>query len=147
MEKSRSSELGISFLELCVCLLLTGILVSAATYSIADLLRNESEAQVAASITTFFEQAAICALNSQTEVNVELGRNILTENFKGRTVKLPKVYKYILRFGGNRGTSSINFYPSGSSSAGTLTIQGNADSCVISQTISGARKTVCSYAS
>ena len=141
MKTLLSNEVGSTFLELMVAVSLGLILVGGATLSI-NILRSETEIKTAAEITTFLEQASLCAIRSQTSVEVTVHDNLITESSKHRSISLPDYYDYTVKFGGNQ--NSISFYPSGFASAGTIAIHGDKNFCIISQTISGARRTECS---
>lgn len=133
---------GSSFIELLVAISLGLILLGGATLSMTIFLHPETEKQTAQEITTFLEQASLNALRSQKPVAITFEQNQLRESLKGRGIALPKDYSYTSKFGGSQ--NSITFYPSGFASAGTIAIHGEDIFCVISQTISGARRTECS---
>lgn len=133
---------GSSIVELLVAMALGLVLLGGATLSMKIFLHPETEKQTAEEITTFLEQASLNALRAQKSVAIELRGSQLSESLKGRSVVLPKDYSYTTKFGGDQ--NSIIFYPSGFSSAGTVTIRGENSQCIVSQTISGARRTECS---
>ena len=138
---SKSTR-GSSFIELLVAISLGLIFLGGATLSMTIFLHPETEKQTAQEITTFLEQASLNALRSQKPVAITLERNQLSESLKGRGIALPKDYLYTSKFGGSQ--NLITFYPSGFASAGTIAIHGDGTFCIISQTISGARRTECS---
>jgi hypothetical protein len=144
MNHNTTPERGNTFLELLVAMSASLVVIGGAALSVT-MLRAESEKQTAEQIITLLEQASICAVRSQVPVEVKIERNLMSESSKGRSLYLPKQYDYTVRFGGPK--NAIVFYPSGFSSAGTIAVQGDNNFCIVSQTISGARKLECSYVS
>jgi len=142
MNTTLDFDRGSSFIELLVALSLGLILVGSGTLSLLIFLRPDSEKEVAQEITTFLEQASLNALRSQKPVSIDFKNNLLSESSKDRTILLPQDYSYATKFGAPQ--NSVIFYPSGAASAGTIVIKGEKNLCIISQTISGARRTVCS---
>jgi len=144
MNYKNSEQIGSTLLELMIAISLGLILIGSGTLAISTLLTSKPVQQVAKEITAFLEQASVCAVHSQKAVSIKLEGNLLRESFKQETIDLPKNYDYTIRFGGIE--NAITYYPSGFASAGTIAIQSAENLCIISQTISGARKTQCSNA-
>lgn len=138
------SQAGYSLLELLLTISLGIILVAGSTLTLSTL-HSTSEEKTAEEILLVLKQASLCAINSQRTVVVTLENSTITSSCKNRTTALPKPYNYLTHFGGNEG--AIAFYPTGFTSAGTISITGETGLCTISQTISGARRLRCSNAS
>ena len=142
MNSLTNNETGTTFLELMVALSLGLILIGGAALSVSKLLTLGTEKQTAEDITSFLEQASLNAIRAQQSVKVTMKLNQLIESSNLRSLSLSNSYSYTTRFGGNE--NSIVYYPSGFASAGTISVHGEYNLCIISQTISGARRTRCS---
>jgi len=128
---------GFSLLELLIATLVISTLCVAGTIYFPKSLLRSGAKTFADEVISFFQQQCLLSISSQSKLKIQLTERALKGEGANSILLIPSELTLSFRFGGSNGRSEAFCYPSGTTSAGTLTIQDNNNLCEITASLSG----------